>query len=107
DTGITASSGISGLLSIDGAGSIQGTTLEWKGLVRIDQVKFVPKGTAAKQPVQFDFAVRHDLSKHSGALTQGDIRLGSAPASLTGTYAESGTVTSVNLHLKGTAMPVG
>jgi AsmA protein len=106
DTGVTAGSGVSGLLSIDGSGSINGQILSWKGLVRLDQAKFVPKGIPAKQPVQFDFTVQHNLKTHSGSLAQGDIRLGTAPASLTGTYAQNGPATNVNLHLAGSGMPV-
>jgi AsmA protein len=104
--GITANSGLAGLLSIDGSGGVDGTTLNWKGLIRLDQAKFVPQGTAAKQPVEIDFSIQHNLQTHSGVLSQGDIRLGKAPASLTGSYTESGDVTSVNLHLAGAAMPV-
>ncbi|HYA16528.1 MAG TPA: AsmA family protein, partial [Bryobacteraceae bacterium] len=106
DTGITASSGISGLLSISGTGSLAGNTLAWRGVVHVDQAKFVPHGTPAKQAVEFDSAVQHDLKNHAGAISQGDIRLGDAKVSLTGTYAETGAVTTVNMHLAGTAMPV-
>ncbi|MGA2715548.1 MAG: AsmA family protein [Bryobacteraceae bacterium] len=104
--GITANSGVAGLLSIDGSGGIDGTTLNWKGLIRLDQAKFVPQGTPAKQPVEIDFSIQHNLQTHSGVLSQGDIRLGKAPASLTGSYTEGADVTAVNLHLTGSAMPV-
>jgi len=104
--GIMANSGLAGLLWINGSGGINGTTLNWKGLIHLDQAKFVPQGTPAKQPVEIDFSIQHNLQAHSGVLSQGDIRLGKAPASLTGSYTESGDVTSVNLHLAGAAMPV-
>ncbi len=105
--GITANSGLAGLLSIDGSGTIDGTTLDWKGLIHLDRAKFVRQGSPAKEPVEIDFSIRHNLQTHSGVLSQGGIRLGKAPASLTGSYTESGDVTTVNLHLTGSAMPVG
>ena len=74
--------------------------------MRLEQAKFAPHGTPAKPAIQFDSAVQHDLKKHSGSISQGDIVLGSAKASLTGTYAENGTTTTVDLHLAGNAMPV-
>jgi AsmA protein len=105
--GITANSGLAGLLSIDGSGTIDGTTLDWKGLIHLDRAKFVRQGSPAKEPVEINFSIRHNLQTHSGVLSQGGIRLGKAPASLTGSYTESGDVTTVNLHLTGSAMPVG
>ena len=104
--GISAGSGLAGLLNIDGSGGVKGTTLDWKGLVRIDQGRFARNGTAAKQPVEFDFAVQHNLKAHSGTLSQGDIHFGNARASLSGTYSETAGGTGLNLRLAGSAMPV-
>jgi AsmA protein len=104
---ITANSALAGSLSIDGAGSINGTTLDWKGLVHIDQAKFVRGGAAAKEPVEMNITIAHNLQTHAGVLSQGDIRLGKSLASLTGSYTASGAVTNVNLQLKGSAMPIG
>ena len=104
--GITANSALAGLLSIDGAGSINGTTLDWKGLAHIDQAKFVRGGTPAKTPVEMNITIAHNLQTHAGVLSQGDLRLGKSLASLTGGYTASGEVTTVNLQLKGSAMPI-
>ena len=104
--GITANSALAGLLSIDGAGSINGTTLDWKGLVHIDQAKFVRGGAPAKAPVEMNITIAHNLQTHAGVLSQGDIRLGKSLASLTGSYTASGEVTNVKLQLKGSAMPI-
>lgn len=104
--GITANSALTGLLSIDGAGGINGTTLDWKGLVHIDQAKFVRGGAPAKTPIDMNITIAHNLQTHAGVLSQGDIRLGKSLASLTGSYTASGEVTNVNLQLKGSAMPI-
>jgi AsmA protein len=94
-------SGVSGIVTVDGAASVEGTTLAWKGLIHVEQAKLVPRGKAATQAVEFSSTVQHNLKDHSGVVTQGDVHLGSASASLTGSYAAQ-----LNLHLKGSAMPV-
>ena len=43
-----------------------------------------------KRPVEFDFTLDHNLRKRSGQLHQGAIKIGSAAANLTGSYAEEG-----------------
>jgi AsmA protein len=106
-TGITAGTGVAGLLSIDGDANLAGPSVDWKGLVHLDQPRFVSNGQAAKVPVEFDFTVHHDLQKHTGQLISGQIHLGNAPASLTGAYAEQGNATAVDLRLAGSGMPVG
>ena len=105
-SGVAATSGMSGLLSMDGTGNLHAATLDCKGLVRVDQARFVSRGTPARQTLEFDFAVQNDLQHHAGILRQGNIRFGAAHASLTGTYAGTGNVTALNLHLAGSAMPV-
>jgi AsmA protein len=105
--GILAGSGLAGVLNMDGAGSIQGTSLDSKGTVHIDQARFARNGTPAKQPVAFDFAVVHNLQSHTGTLRQGDLHLGDARLSLTGTYGETAGGTVLNLRLNGPAMPIG
>ena len=97
-SGITANAGIAGLLTVDGSGDVNGTILDWKGTVRIDQARFVAQGTPAKQPVEFNFSIAHDLQKHSGVLSQGEIRLGNALASLAGSYTEHGDAMAVDLR---------
>jgi AsmA protein len=104
--GIAADSGIAGLLSVTSTASTDGTTLDSRGAIHLDHAKFVREGTPAKEPVEFDFALRHNLANRTGALSQGDIRLGQAHASLTGTYAQSATTTTLNFRLAGTAMPI-
>ncbi len=105
-TGLTASEGVSGVIAIDGSGSITGKTVDAKGQIHIDKAKFVRQGTAAKQPVEFDFAVKHDLHAKSGVLKEGALRLGGASVSVTGNYAESGDVVRANLRVAGPGLAV-
>jgi hypothetical protein len=56
--------------------------------------------------VDFDFSTEHDLRKQAGALQRGDIHIGAASASLTGTYAERGESMVLNMKFAGTKMSV-
>jgi AsmA protein len=97
---------IAGLVSVDGTGSSDGLIMQVDGKVKAEKVKLSRKGTPATRPVEFDFLARHDLRKHSGTLRRGDIHIGSAPAHLTGTYAEQGEAMVLRMTLSGPNMPV-
>jgi AsmA protein len=97
---------LGGLISFDGSGQSDGRTMHANGKVKAEKLKLAAKGTPATRPVEFDFAVEHDLRKHSGTLRQGDIHIGTAPAHLTGTYAEQGESMVLNMKLAGPNMAV-
>jgi AsmA protein len=97
---------ISGLVSFDGSGQSDGTVMHMKGRLKAEKLKVSKTGTPATRPLELDFAVAHDLRKHSGVVQQGDIHLGKAVARLTGTYAEKGDVMVLALKLAGPKMPV-
>jgi AsmA protein len=97
---------LAGLVSFSGTGESDGKTMRLKAKLKAEKLKLTRKGTPATRPVEFDFAVDHDLRKHSGALRQGDIHIGGALARLTGTYAEQGESMILNMKLAGPDMPV-
>jgi AsmA protein len=103
---VDPSSGIDGLVSIDGNGSSNGQLLQWKGAVRMDKAKLARGGTPARKPIQFAFGIQHDLRKHAGTLSRGQIMFGKAAAGLTGNYVQRGESTALNMHLAGSGMPV-
>ena len=76
------------------------------GKLNIEKVKLSQKGTPDTRPLELDFAVQHDLRKHSGMLNQGDIHIGAALAHLTGSYAEQGDSIMVHMKLAGPNMSV-
>ena len=76
------------------------------GTLKATSLKLVPKGSPAGVPVQFVFAVEHDLKQESGKVVQGDVAIGKALAKLTGTYNMHGETTSIHTKLNGQAMPV-
>jgi len=97
---------VTGLAAFDGSGQSDGATMHLQGKLKADKLKLARNGSPATRPVEVDFAVQHDLRKHSGTLNQGDIHLGSAAAHLSGTYAEQGESMVLNLKLSGPGMAV-
>ena len=106
-SGVTQSApSLAGLISFEGSGESNGKVAHVKGRIKAARMKLARDGTVAARPLEFDFAVDHDLRKHSGQLRQGDIRISGAPASLTGGYAEAGESVVLNMNLAGPKMPV-
>jgi AsmA protein len=101
-----ASSGIGGLLSVDGNGTSNGSNLELTGRVKADQLKLAKGGSPARRPVELDFTINHDLRHGAGSLRRRDIHIGSAVATLTGTYAQQGESTILNANLSGRGMTI-
>jgi AsmA protein len=97
---------VAGIASFDGSGASDGVTMHLQGKINAEKLKLAKSGTPAVRPVEVDFSVQHDLRKHSGTVSQGDIHIGRAAAHLTGTYAEQGESMVVNLKLSGPGMPV-
>ena len=104
--GVGNSASLAGLLSMDGVAASNGKTLFLNGRLKAEQLKLARNGSPAREPMEFDFALEHDLRQHSGVLRHGEIRIGDAPASLTGTYVAQGESTAVNMSLSGSEMPV-
>jgi len=103
---VDASTGVAGVISIDGSGASNGKTLQVKGRVKAEQLKLAKNGSPARRPVEFDFTIEHDLQKRSGVLKRGDIHIGAAPATLTGSYAQRRESMVLNMNLAGPDMAV-
>jgi len=97
---------LAGLVSLEGSAESDGTNMQVKGKLKAEKLKLARNGTPAARGVEFDFAVQHNLRKHTGTLQQGDVHIGSALARLTGSYAEQGESMVVNMKLSGPNMPV-
>ena len=97
---------MAGIISLDGNGETNGNNIQLRGAIKAEKLKLAKTGTASTVPVQFDFDVDHNLKRHSGALKKGDIRIGKAPASLTGVYYEQGQDMILKMNLDGPKMPV-
>jgi len=106
-SGLTeASPGVAGLFSFDGNGDSKGDTVQATGRVTLEKLKLARDGSLARNPVELDFVVHHNLRKQSGTVRRGDIHIGKALASLTGSYARQGESTVLHMSLSGPDMPV-
>uniref|UniRef100_Q01SE2 Uncharacterized protein n=1 Tax=Solibacter usitatus (strain Ellin6076) TaxID=234267 RepID=Q01SE2_SOLUE len=106
-TGITQSApAISGLVGLDSTLESDGKIARVKGKVKADNLKLAIHGKPAKRPVEFEFSLDQDLRKRSGQLRQGQIKIGSAVANLSGTYADQGASTVIHMVLNGPKMAV-
>jgi AsmA protein len=103
---VDPASGIAGVADFDGNVSSDGSTLHSTGTVKADGLKLAPGATPAGRAVQVKYAIDHDLKKQSGQISQGNVSMGRAAATLLGSYAMQGTTTNLNLHLNGQGMPV-
>ncbi len=103
---VDASTGFSGIAGLDGTAQSDGKEFIAKGRAHAEQVKLVKGGSPAGRPLEFDFGMRHNLATRTGSLTQGDVHIGSAKASLTGTYAMHGESVALKANLVGDQMPV-
>jgi AsmA protein len=103
---VASATGLSGLISFDGAGQSNGRVASVKGKLKAEKLKLVKTGSPARRAVEFDFALEHDLQKRSGALKRGDLHFGSAPATLTGTYKLRPESAVFNLVFSGPNMAV-
>ncbi len=97
---------IAGIASLQASGASIRGRLTVNGRLRAEGLKLAKNGTLARRAVGFDFIIGHDLRQHAGVLQRGDIHIGAASASLTGTYAERGDSTVLDMKFAGTRMPV-
>jgi AsmA protein len=106
-TGLTQSApALAGLVSFEGNGKSDGRIARVDGKLQVAKLKLATAGTPAKKPVQFEFALDHDLRRRSGRLHKGEIRIGGAPARLTGSYNGENEGTSLHMDLDGPKMPI-
>ncbi|HTS11180.1 MAG TPA: AsmA family protein [Candidatus Limnocylindrales bacterium] len=103
---IDASSGLGGSIDFNGDVNSDGQTATSKGTVKASNIKLVPAGSPSKVPVNIDYATSYDLKRETGAVTQGNVHIGKALATLAGTYDMTGAATSLQMKLEGKAMPV-
>jgi AsmA protein len=101
-----ASSGIDGVLSVDGTANSNGHTFDLTGKIKAEKLKLAPRGTAARNPLLFDVALTEDLKQHSGQMSRGDAAIGSVKASLTGSWTQPGESPILKMVLSAPAMPV-
>jgi AsmA protein len=103
---VRSETGFWGLVSVNGTLASDGNNFDLQGDVKAEQLKLAKNGTPARVPVDFNFALRHDTAGHTGSLSHGDVQIGKAKASLTGTYKLEGPRALLNMKLAAPAMQV-
>ena len=103
---IMGESGFGGLASFDGTLNSDGSRAKAVGVFTGAKLKLSAKGTPAPKTVVVKHTVDLDLDKQSGAITQGDVSIGSAQAHLTGTFRTENDTQVLNLKLNAPNMPV-
>jgi AsmA protein len=99
-------SGLAGTVSFDGTFSSDGNLVSSQGTLKTERIRLVAGGSPSTVPVNLDYTTTYNLKRESGALSQGNVHIGSALAHLTGTFDSSGSSTTLQMKLNGQAMPV-
>lgn len=103
---VDSSSGISGLVDLDGTLTSDGRQMRTSGTANADKLKLSPKGSPAGRSVQLKYATDYDLQKRVGRLTEGQVTIGKAVARVTGGYQIEAASTVLNMKLNADNMPV-
>jgi AsmA protein len=98
------SSGIAGLVSIDGRAASNGHLVNIKGKLKAENLKLAKGGSPAKRTVEIDLVLAHDLAKDGGTLENSAIRIGAAQVNVSGTYRLNEASPAINLRLNGPKM---
>jgi AsmA protein len=98
------SSGIAGILSVDGNAASDGHVVNIKGKAKADHLKLAKGGSPAKRTVEIDLALSHDLAKQGGTLERCAVQIGAAQANLNGTYRLNEDSPVISVKLVGTKM---
>lgn len=98
------SSGVAGLVSIDGSAASNGKVVNIQGKMKAENLKLAKGGTPAKRAVEVELVLAHDLAKSGGTLERSAIHIGTAQASVSGTYRLNEESPVINLKLAGPKM---
>ena len=98
--------GLGGLLTFTGNVNSNGKTAALKGAATVDRLRLSRPGAIATRPVAVNLALVHDLKTRKGNVARSTIKLGSASATISGTYDLSTVSPTVNAALAGPDMPL-
>ena len=103
---VPVSSGIDGVVSVDGSASSNEHGFEVTGKIKAQNLNLAAGGTGARNTLLLDVALTGDLKQHLGQIKRGDIAIGDVKASLTGTWAQQGGSSVLNMTLLAPGVPV-
>jgi AsmA protein len=102
---LDSSTGLSGIVDLDGTLASQGGEAETKGTAKLSKALLVAGGSPAGVPVTVDFSTKYNLRKNAGVLNPSVLKIGRAAAHLNGTYETGGEATTVQMKLDARDMP--
>lgn len=103
---VEPSAGIQGVADFDATINSNGLIAKSIGTLTAQKLKLSAKGSPAARPVQVKYIVDHNLRSEAGTITEGNVSMGRASASLTGTYQAQAATTVLNMKFVGDSMPV-
>jgi AsmA protein len=98
------SSGVGGIVSVDGNAASDGRVLNVKGKLKADNLKVAKGGSPAKRAVEIELVLSHDLAKRGGTVERSAIHIGAAQANLNGTYRLTEDSPVISVKLAGSKM---
>ena len=103
---VDKSTGIDGLVAVEGTVNSTGVSVVTKGKIKAERLKLARQGTPAKRIVEFDFTVGHNVKKETGILSSGAVNIGAARALINGDYSLEGKVPVIHFSVNGPRMEV-
>ena len=103
---IDPGSGLGGIVDFNGQMNSDGKEMTSKGTLKASKIKLAAHAAPATVPVNVDYTTNYDLKRETGTLSEGNVHIGKALESLTGTYDLAGATATVQLKLEGKGMPL-
>jgi AsmA protein len=103
---IDPASGLGGIVDFNGQMNSDGREMTSKGTLKATKIKLAAHAAPATVPVNVDYTTNYDLKRETGTLSEGNVHIGKALESLTGSYDLAGATATVQLKLEGKGMPV-
>ncbi len=103
---IDPASGLGGIVDFRGKLNSDGKEMTSKGTLKASKIKLAAHAAPATVPVNVDYTTNYDLKRETGTLSEGNVHIGKALETLTGTYDLAGATATVQLKLEGKGMPV-
>ena len=102
---LDSSLGLGGIVDLNGTLASQGGEAETKGNLKLSKALLIAGGSPAGGPVTVDFHTKYNLLKNTGVLDPSVLKVGSAAAHASGTYATEGEATTVKIKVDAKDMP--
>jgi len=103
---VDPSTGIAGVVDVTNTLVSKGGTAHAQGNATLTKLQLVKGGAPSGVPVIVDFSIDYNLATSTGTLTQGAIKIGKATVQLSGTFAQQGNETVLNMKADGQNLPV-